>query len=468
MNTTARQPGRAYRFNEASDASFLAPVPAVYTKAVDSRKLSVTAILTFPCADLAGDEVKADGGDWSQHKAFPWVGLEHHRYFANDRNRSGLLGQPGVGSEPVVVAWTRDSLSEPGGEYRVELKSFKLDGETHTLPVGTSFFDPNDRLSAQTFAMVESDALPGVSMEFVPKARRQRLAQSPLERRPAYHFDRWDALGFVHCAIPVNPGALVCKSVSAACDQLTRALTDKRVGREPMHEILFKSLSRYLPAVNRSTVRVENKAMPLPTDDAPPETAYDDALPTEPADDAPPLNGVQALLNHVQAGMDLYAGLEADIQSSDSPELRKLTAKVIAQGKKQLAKVKAAADKHDAKLSGKEMPEEDDDEEPEDDDDADDSELDDDEAEALETDDEGVLKAVRQPYRPKLEVVHKAMVRPISLAEVRKAAPVNAKSGNAVIAKASEPEAGDSAEDLAELAREKARLAKALKRSGVQ
>ena len=455
MTMATRQPGRAYRFSEATDASFLAPVPAVYTKAIDSKRLSVTAVLTYPVPDLAGDEVKSDGGDWSHHKSMPWVGLEHHRYFTNDHNRSGLLGQPGVGNEPVVVAWTTEDRNDPDSPYTVELKSFNLDGETHVLPVGTSFFDPSDRLSAQTFAMVASDALPGVSLEFAPvlKARRQRLAQSPLERRPAYHFDRWDALGYVHCAVPVNPGAMVCKSVQAASDELLKALTDKRVGREPMHGILFKSLSRYLPVgKSRTTVRVE-KAMP---DDpnAPTPTAYDDAMPEQPAEDtAPPLNGVQAFLNHAQALLGILDQLEQDIQSSDSSELRKAATKMVAEGRKCAAKCESIANKHDAKLNGTEAPEDDEPEEgdeetdAEDDEDDDDSELDD----GPETDDDGVLKSVRACYRAPLVAIHKALtVRRIPLSEVRKAAPVT-KSGNVPVVKTTPEPDGDSPEDIAYL-----------------
>lgn len=461
MTTAAqRTPGTAYRAGFSPDAPlFVAPLAATYTKAVDPRRLAVTSILTYPVPDLAGDEVRSDGGDWRVHKARPWVGIEHLRYHGDSRDRAGLIGQPGVGTEPVVVAWARESLSNEGAPHAVELKSFRLDdGNSYVLPVGTSYFDPHDRLSAQTFALIERDALPGVSLEFVPVQKSRRLERSPLESRPAYHFDRWQALAWAHCRTPVNPGALVCKSL----DVLMKAVSDRRVGAEAMHPVLFKALSRHLPEPTRTTVRVETKAMPDPN--AAPETAYDDPNAAPGADAAPPLNGVQALLNHAQAMVDLAGQLEADIQSSDSPELRRAAAMLTRWTHKIAGKAGEIANKHDAKLSGKEATEVEG-EELEEDEDEDDSELEEDEdAEAPETDDEGVLKSVRACYRPQLLAAHKAVaVRRISLAEVRKAKP-EAAIAAPVSPAADEP--ADSPEDIAALERAIKLHQRALKRHG--
>jgi hypothetical protein len=349
-------PGFAYRAGDSLDAPLrMAPVAAQYTKSVDTSRLSVTAVLTYPTEDLAGDVVEPTGGDWVAHKACPWVGLEHHRW-NHDRTDHGLLGQPGIGTEPVVVAWARESLSRPGAPHTVTMKSFDIDGETYTLPLGTSYFDPSDRLSMQVFALVGEDALPGVSLEFVPVQKSKRHEQSPLERRPAYDFTRWSAQSWVHCATPVNPGALTLKSAASA-DALVKALTDRRVGSEAMDPVIFKALSPYLSGRGtRTTVRVENKAMP---DAMPDESIYDDADANPGADagddagaDAPVLNGVEAFYAKVQRLLESRDQFKQDMQSSDSPELRAKGEKLCAKLDAIAADFKDFADAHDAKLNG--------------------------------------------------------------------------------------------------------------------
>jgi hypothetical protein len=203
---------------------------AVVRKAVaDTRTLSVKAALTFPLYDLAGDWVEPSGCDFSSHRRDPWVDLEH------------------TGRR---VGWARKSLSAAGSPYSVELSTQTLDDGTRcTLPFGTTYFDPSDRVSSQVFALVAQDALPGVSLEFrpVPGFCKSLGRRSPLEARDAMRFDRADVVRWTHCATPVNAGALtVVKSLrSPVPPELAKVLSDNRVAGEVLCEPIRKALAAY-------------------------------------------------------------------------------------------------------------------------------------------------------------------------------------------------------------------------------
>lgn len=344
----------------------------IYRKArADARDLSVTAVLTAPGVDLAGDVVRPEGLDFARHAAEPWVDLEH-------------AGR--------CVGWARKSLSQSGGEYGVRWA--KLDGVR--LPVGTTWFDPHDRLQSQVFALCERDALPGVSLEFLPvPGFMKSLGRSPLEPRDAYEFTRADVVRWTHCARPVNASALTVTKSQAAADPLLSILSAGKIGGEPLHAAIKKSLSHLLPA--RRLYPVE-KAM----DEQTPATVYDPELPEAPeteepdGDEGQPNNGVAALYAKAQSLQQAADDLDDAIQSSDSPELYKLAGKFCDQARSLAEKIKSAADSHDAKLqamkSGEEPAEEPaEDEEPEEAD--------------MATDDDGVFKAIRKSYRPILKAL---------------------------------------------------------------
>lgn len=237
--------------------------------AVDASKMNVESVLTYPVHDLDGDYVNPIGGNFAEHATDPWVDLEHNGF---------------------PHGWARESLEDPSAPYSVVLKSLTIENKTHILPVGTTWFDPKDRIQAQTFAMIERDMLPGVSLEFTksPLAEPRILKTvSPINGRKSLHFDVWECHRWTHCRQPVNPGAqTVTKAVT---DALIVALQTKKVGDEAMHPTLFKSLSHYLPAAGKgakkTTVTVpETKAMPVdadptqqpPTDyDSPPDSSAD-------------------------------------------------------------------------------------------------------------------------------------------------------------------------------------------------
>lgn len=317
---------------------------------VDARALSVTSLLSVPEPDLAGDIVRPDGLDWTLHRRDPALDLEH--------------GRTGVGG--LTVAWARESLSQPGAPYSVKYKS--LPGQPCPLPVGVSYFDPNDRISSQVFALVERDALPGVSLEFHPvRGCMKSLGRSPLEDRDAYEFTAARVVRWTHCATPVCPHALTfTKSLPPAVqvpEALVKILRDGRVGSEVLLPVIRKALAHHLPVTPARVV--VDKAMPMnqPDVEDPQASVYDDAgagaddaMGTDPSADPmgeQPQNGVEAGYAHVQQCMELTRQLQQDMTRSDSPELRKGSAKHCAKIEAALEDFKAFIDAHKAKLDGK-------------------------------------------------------------------------------------------------------------------
>lgn len=388
-----------------------------------SDEFAVVSVLSLPGADLAGDRVLPDGLSFGAHAADPWIDLEH-----------GL--DPDVGRRPI--GWARKSLDRSGAPYSVTKALLDVPGEgRHALPVGTTYFDRDNVLQRQVCHLVKSGALPGVSLEFKPDwTVAKSLGRSPLEARDAYEFRKAEVVRWTHCVEPVCPGALtVLKSLPAELYPLAKVLRDGKVAGEVLHPIIVKSLSRYKPTT--VLVRaVETKAMePNAMDTA--QTAYDPDLPE--GDGAPALNGVSALYNHAQALLDAADQLAADMESSDAPELRKMGEKLKAKVEAIAEEAKGAADKHDAKLNGgkSETTEPDGDE-------AADAEPD------MDTDDEGTLKAIRQPYKPILKA---ARAKRYSLAEIRKG----------IEAAANDPTASAPTEDAATVAA-RARAERAIRR----
>lgn len=381
------------------------PAPKRIAKALgaDTSKLTFTSLLSYPCTDLAGDYVSTSGCDFTPHKADPAIDLEHRRH-------PQIKGMP--------VAWARESLSEPGAPYSVEMVAldFGADAEPpgrHVVPVGTEFFDKSCKVSMQVFALREQGVLPASSLEFslVPGCYKA-IGWSDLENREAYHFDRVRVHRWTVCEKGVNPGALlVGKSVPSTQvpSPLGKILQDRRVnvgGRyEPLHGLILKAL---LPAdthAKRSTVRVE-KGM---YDETPDELeTQDEAMadaPLEPdGDEAPAKPTVQAHYDVAQGLTDLIAAAEAALEASEHVKGKQFLTKKLDQIRALAEDVKAMGDKIDGELSGGKG-EPDGDEASEDDSEPIGGEI--------ETDDDGVMKGLRPVYR-------KAIKR-VTFAEIQKA-----------------------------------------------
>lgn len=390
-----------------SQARFLArydrPPPTALKKAIgaNTSNLTFASLLTYPLKDLAGDYVHPSGGDFTPHHADPCIDLEHRRH-------------PTVKGMPV--AWARESLDEPGAPYSVKMVPLDFDAlGTHTVPIGTEYYDKSCRVSMQVFAMREQGALPASSLEFSPLPGFQKsIGWSNLEGREAYEFSRYSVHRWTVCERGVNPGALVLekslrshRQVPTACAKI---LADKRVNVagswEPLHERILKAL---LPAGSQdtkgTTVRVENKAMDYeqPDDaqlDTQNETQVDEATPE--GDAGPPAKPtVQAHYDFAQGLLDLIDQAESQLESSEHLKGKQFLTKKLEQIRGLAEDIKASGDKIDGELSGNksDAPEDDSDSEPV--------------GDEIETDDDGVMKGIRPVYR-------KAIKR-FKLADVQKA-----------------------------------------------
>jgi len=383
-----------------------------FTKSVDSSKLTITSVLTQPEHDKAGDFVHPAGGNFAPHMADPWIGLEHYRW---DKAQKDWVypDEKNASAEPVVIAWARESLAAPGGEYSVRMADLNLKGVKHSLPVATSYFDPNDKLSMQVFALVADDTLPGVSMEFRPAAPKwsdgrlhksyRPLGPSPIENRPALEIFNWDFHGFVHCRTPVNGGAL-----TVVPEKLVKAVQVGKVGGESMHPMLLKSMSAVVPSRRYFTVSqaLLKKADMMPDEPLAETSVYDE--PAEPAEGSqtepgnyPTADGLRMLAQTLTDACEAAKSVKGE-HKKGMKALRKLCDKVEAM----VQEAVATADNVDADL--------------EDDADAEVEATEDEAAEvATDTDDDGILKCL--PERFKLIVKAKRF----KLSEIREA-----ESGN--------------------------------------
>lgn len=369
---------------------YTTPLTAIH-KATDPARLSVTAALTYPGADRAGDIVNPTGGDYSLHESDPRVGYEHRCWnksmsgwvYPEDRESSG---------RPVFIGTARD----PGtGSYSVVLKSVSVNGKQTTLPFGTTYFSQHDELQSQMFRLIEDDTLPAVSLEMtLQKGRYRELGPSPIELRPAFQLDGWNCLRWVHCAEPVNPGALTLrKGLSPAWERALRIAETGRIGSELAHPLIHKAFRDRFTSVKPSTVAggySVRKAMD-PKDQDQLDPAYTDT-PTEPDGDEAPVtdstavapsgNGITAVYDVAQQIEDLSNQLMQVTESTDSAELAKDVQKLSALITAAAEKVKAIGDRHQAKLDAVKGGSEPDEPSPDD-------------APDMTKDDDGVLKAMK-------------------------------------------------------------------------
>lgn len=334
-------------------------------KSVDTDALTVLSLLSYPVKDLAGDFVNPAGCDFAPHAACPDVDVEHSR-------------SPEFGNLTIAKCQHAD------GTYAVDYRNLTLDdGAKHYLPVAKSYFDKNSKPSMQVFAMVERDMLPGVSLEFKAISGRP-LGPSPLENRQAYHFDKIEVVKYTHCATPVNPGAL---TVTKALDALIPVVQAGKLGSEQLDPrllgVLRKSMAQFTPKRVLVSGGFVEKAMDDDNLGSVDSIYGSDQNQPETMEETGGMNGITALYNHVQDVLDACDQLEQDAQHTDNPQILKDAEKFCEMGRALAEKVKAAADKHDAKLNGGTS-----DEEPDDDEDAEDEETD------MERDEDGTMKAV--------------------------------------------------------------------------
>lgn len=396
----------------------VARFPLIAKARVDASRLSVVAPLTYPCVDLDGDYVAPDGGNFDPHKsAGAWVGLEHWRYRKGLRTEIVQPDDPLAG-RPVIVGYARESLDDPDGEYAVELKQFNIKGiGAVALPVGTTYYDPDNKLSAQVFALIEREALPGVSLEFdAPDGYKPTVLQAKSLRnpdRPAWRFDKWNCHGWVNCARPVNPGALVAKS--QVNDKLKSILSVGKIGTETVHPMLFKAFAAHVPAPNRSTVRVE-KAMDEPTNAFDDPTVYDDAH-DELSGEEEGTPTAQAAYDAAQMLVDVCERIKDGLKKSEHVQGKKQLMKLCDQVEAMAEKFIATGDKVTSDVcmgenATGELSEDDD-------------EVEEGATEPDEEDPDKAMKAFRAPHR---KIYRKSLIRPFTRQQIADAPVIQLKS----------------------------------------
>lgn len=358
-------------------------IQRTYFKAALGRdEFSVRAVLTVPVPDLAGDIVRETGLDFARHAADPWVDLEH-------------------GFDPVAkrlpVGWARKSLSQPGAAYALEWAELPVPGVGKAkLPISTTYFDRDDPLQRQTYHLVKSGALPGVSLEFLPvQGFAKSLGRSPLENRDAYDFGKAEVLRYTHCVEPVCPTAqVVLKSLPPELEPLAKFLRDERIENEAAHPYILKSLARF----KSTTTFVAVKAMSDPANDT--TTIYD----PEPDDgESPAKPTAMAHYNFAQCIVNAIEQAKEDLKSSEHVKGRRFLLAKLEKMAAEADAIKAMGDKLDAETGDSEA-----------------TEPTDDEANAADTttEDDGTFKAVRKPYKAVLKAVRGT--KGYSLAEVLK------------------------------------------------
>lgn len=330
---------------------------------VDPGRMTVRGATTYPDFDLDGDFVRPDGGDWSEYPKDPLVNYEH--VVRVGRGRIDMLAGSAVfPGDPVAKS------------HRIPVLTttfFQSVGDLSGLPLGG--LKPAEALEAseQTFRLIESGHLRGLSLEFHPVHGCYRvIGKSLLKRRPAYDFQNWVGVGVAHCARGVNPKAGLTphlKSMAAAgrlelppeVNELrTIAERGRFPGGKPLCPVIRKSL-RWLAELPRPAAVVggyapRTKAMPAdateefetaPADPGAEQTPADDGFGDDGAVDMKP--GPTAYAKFAQALMDAADAAVADSAGSDHPdieadiadlaeEVKALAAKALAEGRDKFPK----------------------------------------------------------------------------------------------------------------------------------
>ena len=122
----------------------------------------------------------------------------------------GVVAGKSIPGRRLVVAWARESLSDPDGEYaEPELRPFLVAGKEVELPVARCWFDPSSRLSMDTFEAVAEGRLRGVSVEFVPLVERTVYPRLIHEGEPFTEVVCWSCHGWSFTHSPACRGAKV-------------------------------------------------------------------------------------------------------------------------------------------------------------------------------------------------------------------------------------------------------------------
>ena len=269
-------------------------VPDRFYKSVDTQKMEVHSVLTYPVQDLEGDFLIPSACDFTDE---PYVNYEHQS--------KAIVG---TGS----VKWG------------------KVPGCPDSLPIGTTHFaqsGANAPFARQAFDLVVQDVLPGVSLEFAPRpgGKKARGFKSLLRNRPAYEFTDVLCHGWALCHTPVNP-----RVGHVRVDKALSILSRGKIGNEALHPLICKSLQTLTQSTPKRSTVVGGWSKSMNPDMAPPAIDdNDDSLDTgvdEPMGDSPMKPTPMAGMTAVQGIKDLISQVRSMLDACEHEKgVEKLT-----------------------------------------------------------------------------------------------------------------------------------------------
>lgn len=165
-----------WRVKKMPDDSFAYLVPDAEIK-VDGQKMMAHVIVSTATMDRERDILLSKGCRTANHQKIPAVMVNHRKDW------------------PAVAR-----AEDPAGNYTVKCYDDRVESY--------NWFNQSSKLGLQTFRLVESKALAGVSPGFMTVPDCVQKIKGT-DGRPAYLYTAWDLVEISHCPIPMNPDALV-------------------------------------------------------------------------------------------------------------------------------------------------------------------------------------------------------------------------------------------------------------------
>ena len=190
-----------WRVKKLDDDSLAYLVPDADIKA-DGAKMAVRVIVSTETMDRERDILIAKGCDTRDHRRNPIVLLNHRKDW------------PGIAR-----------CIDPDGSYTLKSYDDRIEA--------TNYFDQSSKLATQSFRLVESGALRGVSPGFMTVPGQVHKVKGH-DGHPAFVYNQWKLVEISHCPIGMNPDALV-------------VAVEKGFGGESMLPELKDLLVPYLP-----------------------------------------------------------------------------------------------------------------------------------------------------------------------------------------------------------------------------
>lgn len=294
--TLDHAPWRVKRIGDGTDdiLAYLTPDPGFQC---DGGKLVVHGTVTTDSIDPQRDVVMPVGGDLARHRKNPICLLNHRRDL------------PGIAKS-----------MDPDGNYTVRLiDDHRMDTSNH--------FDQHSKLSTQSFRLIESGALGGLSPGFMPKPGCVHKAMGS-DKHPVFVYSQWELFEITHAPIGMNGDAVVhaVEKGFGVGEALLPELKDLLIPYLPQRKPLVRSgWERPMTTVN--------KALNDDNDDMPPTGATD----ADTGAASTPLTRSTAFYHTIHAAVENLIGLideekkinEAPRTKEDCDDMQALLGKLL-------------------------------------------------------------------------------------------------------------------------------------------